>query len=106
MFHPSVIQFPDATPAALNVPGALLSCTQHARNLLSFPAATPVRPKASPHTLKTHIRFSCCLQCRPSIRYVRHPGYLGWYVWCIGTQLLLVNPLSCISFAYVVSSYR
>ncbi|PNH01695.1 putative protein-S-isoprenylcysteine O-methyltransferase [Tetrabaena socialis] len=34
-------------------------------------------------------------------RYIRHPGYLGWYVWCIGTQVLLCNPASCVAFAVV-----
>lgn len=34
-------------------------------------------------------------------RHVRHPGYLGWYMWCVGTQLLLCNPASAIAFAVV-----
>ena len=38
------------------------------------------------------------MQCR----FVRHPGYLGWFIWAVGTQVLLCNPLSMISFAYVV----
>ena len=35
-------------------------------------------------------------------RHIRHPGYLGFLLWCVGTQLLLVNPVSCITFAVVV----
>ncbi len=35
-------------------------------------------------------------------RYIRHPGYLGFLLWCVGTQLLLVNPVSCITFTIVV----
>ncbi|KAK4525715.1 hypothetical protein GAYE_SCF16G3624 [Galdieria yellowstonensis] len=31
--------------------------------------------------------------------WIRHPAYCGWFLWCIGTQLLLVNPISCILFA-------
>lgn len=38
-------------------------------------------------------------------RYVRHPGYLGWYLWCVGGQLLLVNPLCTAGFACVVSTW-
>ncbi|KAG2493683.1 hypothetical protein HYH03_008197 [Edaphochlamys debaryana] len=34
-------------------------------------------------------------------RWIRHPGYLGWYVWCIGTQVLLCNPVSALAFAFV-----
>jgi len=31
----------------------------------------------------------------------RHPGYFGWFVWSISTQLLLCNPLSSLLFARV-----
>lgn len=34
-------------------------------------------------------------------RYIRHPGYLGWLIWSVSTQVLLVNPLSTLIFAYV-----
>lgn len=45
-----------------------------------------------------------CARVRAHVcRYVRHPGYLGWYLWCIGGQLLLVNPLCAAAFALVVS---
>ncbi len=37
-------------------------------------------------------------------RHIRHPGYLGFLVWCVGTQLLLVNPICCVVFALVVST--
>ncbi|CAK5088956.1 unnamed protein product [Meloidogyne enterolobii] len=35
---------------------------------------------------------------------VRHPGYMGWMMWSIGTQLVLCNPICVISYAIV--SYR
>ena len=38
------------------------------------------------------------------LRYVRHPGYLGFFMWCVGTQLLLVNPVCCVVFTLVVSA--
>mmetsp|Transcript_18687 Transcript_18687/g.52514 ORF Transcript_18687/g.52514 Transcript_18687/m.52514 type:complete len:196 (-) Transcript_18687:848-1435(-) len=34
-------------------------------------------------------------------RFVRHPGYLGWFLWSVGTQVLLVNPFCAIGFAIV-----
>jgi len=34
-------------------------------------------------------------------RYVRHPGYLGWFVWSVATQVLLTNPLCTVLFVYV-----
>lgn len=40
---------------------------------------------------------------RPS-RYVRHPAYLGFYVWALGTQVILGNPFCLV--AYVGVLYR
>ncbi|XP_014607976.1 PREDICTED: protein-S-isoprenylcysteine O-methyltransferase [Polistes canadensis] len=34
----------------------------------------------------------------------RHPSYVGWFYWAIGTQLILQNPLSLL--VYVISSWR
>ncbi len=31
--------------------------------------------------------------------WVRHPGYVGWTIWAVGTQLLLCNPLCIPAFA-------
>lgn len=56
------------------------------------------------------LSVSCCsLSCPHQqtlwdnvCRYCRHPGYLGWFVWVIGTQLLLVNPVCVAGFSFVV----
>lgn len=34
-------------------------------------------------------------------KYSRHPSYAGWYWWCVGTQLLLSNPLCSAAYALV-----
>ncbi|XP_015183641.1 PREDICTED: protein-S-isoprenylcysteine O-methyltransferase [Polistes dominula] len=34
----------------------------------------------------------------------RHPSYVGWFYWALGTQLILQNPLS--TLAYLISSWR
>ncbi|ESW24607.1 hypothetical protein PHAVU_004G144800 [Phaseolus vulgaris] len=34
--------------------------------------------------------------------YIRHPGYCGFLVWSVGTQIMLCNPISLIAFAAVV----
>lgn len=34
-------------------------------------------------------------------RWVRHPGYLGWWVWAVGTQLVLGNAAAAVAFAGV-----
>lgn len=35
-------------------------------------------------------------------RWVRHPGYLGWFIWAVGTQLLLVNPICTLAFILTI----
>lgn len=32
---------------------------------------------------------------------VRHPGYLGWLIWCLGTQLVLCNPFCFVLYLLV-----
>lgn len=45
-----------------------------------------------------------CGTLLPLRRYIRHPGYLGWFVWAVAGQLLLANPITTVAFAYVVSN--
>lgn len=33
-------------------------------------------------------------------RYVRHPGYCGWFWWSVASQMMLANPISTLGFAY------
>ncbi|GMR31595.1 hypothetical protein PMAYCL1PPCAC_01790, partial [Pristionchus mayeri] len=33
--------------------------------------------------------------------YFRHPGYVGWFAWCVGTQIMLGNPLCTLAYAAV-----
>ncbi|XP_074332592.1 protein-S-isoprenylcysteine O-methyltransferase A-like [Apium graveolens] len=35
-------------------------------------------------------------------RFVRHPGYSGFLIWSIGTQIMMCNPISTVAFALVV----
>ena len=37
-----------------------------------------------------------------SRRYIRHPGYLGFMVWSVGCQILLVNPFCLVAFTVLV----
>lgn len=44
-----------------------------------------------------------CLSAFPSVyAIVRHPAYLGFLVWAIGTQVALGNPLCTVAFACVL----
>lgn len=49
--------------------------------------------KSSDHVLITHGVYG----------WFRHPSYVGWFYWSIGTQLILMNPL-CIP-AYAIASW-
>ncbi|KAL0479231.1 protein-S-isoprenylcysteine O-methyltransferase [Acrasis kona] len=31
-------------------------------------------------------------------KYIRHPGYLGWFIWAPATQLILMNPICFVLF--------
>jgi protein-S-isoprenylcysteine O-methyltransferase len=50
--------------------------------------------KAENHQLVTHGVYS----------WFRHPSYVGWFYWSIGTQLLLCNPVCFIG--YTTASWR
>jgi len=47
--------------------------------------------KASSHQLVTHGVYSLC----------RHPGYLGWFLWSVSSQLVLGNPFCLLAYGYV-----
>ncbi|XP_057458053.1 protein-S-isoprenylcysteine O-methyltransferase A-like [Lotus japonicus] len=38
-------------------------------------------------------------------RFIRHPGYCGFFIWSVGTQIMLFNPISTIGFAVVVGNF-
>ncbi|KAL3228144.1 hypothetical protein MRX96_004058 [Rhipicephalus microplus] len=46
------------------------------------------------HVLVTHGVYALC----------RHPSYVGWFLWSIGTQVVLVNPICTV--AYAVASWK
>ena len=51
------------------------------------------------HAIQTTRRPTHTVVTRGVYRYARHPGYLGWLVWSIGTQVLLRNPACVVGFA-------
>jgi uncharacterized membrane protein len=52
--------------------------------------------------MHTSVYYSDCLPAPCTYRYVRHPGYLGWFIWAVGTQVLLANPVCTLLFAQLV----
>ncbi|CAH1446747.1 unnamed protein product [Lactuca virosa] len=47
------------------------------------------------HRLVTHGVYSI----------VRHPGYTGFLIWSVGTQIMLCNPVSTVGFSLVVWNF-
>lgn len=43
-----------------------------------------------------------CIALTLTNSYTRHPSYLGFFTWALGTQIGLSNPLSTIIFAVVL----
>jgi protein-S-isoprenylcysteine O-methyltransferase Ste14 len=37
---------------------------------------------------------------------LRHPGYFGWFLWALGTQVMLCNLICTILFYFVVCALR
>ncbi|CAN6236157.1 unnamed protein product [Urochloa humidicola] len=35
-------------------------------------------------------------------RFMRHPGYSGFLLWAVGTQVMLCNPVSTVAFTFVL----
>jgi len=38
-------------------------------------------------------------------KWVRHPGYLGWFLWAPATQIILMNPLCTVAFGIVAQRF-
>eukprot|EP00898_Chlorokybus_atmophyticus_P004963 jgi/Chlat1/5468/Chrsp36S09005 len=53
------------------------------------------------HVIQHQKRPQHALVTHGVYKYIRHPGYAGWFYWAIGTQLLLCNPVCTIAFATV-----
>jgi len=53
------------------------------------------------HYIQTSRKENHALVTHGIYRYLRHPSYVGFYYWCIGTQLLLGNFIHATAFAIV-----
>ncbi|KAJ1967370.1 farnesyl cysteine-carboxyl methyltransferase [Dispira parvispora] len=51
--------------------------------------------KTTDHVLITHGIY----------RFVRHPSYLGFFLWAVGLQIYLANPISWIGYVIVLSKF-
>lgn len=57
------------------------------------------------HQVQARRRPGHALVSHGIYRLARHPGYLGWYLWSVGTQVLLCNPLCAVAFAVVAARF-
>ena len=55
------------------------------------------------HIISTEKEDSHVLVTSGVYAWTRHPSYMGWFWWSVGTQVLLCNPISAV--AYAVASY-
>jgi protein-S-isoprenylcysteine O-methyltransferase len=53
------------------------------------------------HVIQTSRKQNHVLVTHGVYRYIRHPSYVGFFFWSIGTQLLLSNMLHTTAFAFV-----
>jgi protein-S-isoprenylcysteine O-methyltransferase len=74
-------------------------CGQILRSLAMGTAATNFT-----HLVATHRRHGHELVTHGVYSIFRHPAYVGWFVWSVGTQVLLANPVC--ACAYTVASWR
>lgn len=53
------------------------------------------------HDIKEHRRDNHELVTSGVYSFVRHPGYLGFFLWSVATQVLLINPVCILAYAWV-----
>ncbi|KAK4373455.1 hypothetical protein RND71_008839 [Anisodus tanguticus] len=58
--------------------------------------------RAFTHLIKVYHEEDHQLVTDGIYRFVRHPGYCGFFIWSIGTQIMLCNAISTVGFAVVV----
>jgi protein-S-isoprenylcysteine O-methyltransferase len=54
------------------------------------------------HRVEYHSRSDHKLVTHGVYRCIRHPGYLGYFVYALGTQCMLQNPIAIVAFAIVL----
>ncbi|XP_057449299.1 protein-S-isoprenylcysteine O-methyltransferase A-like [Lotus japonicus] len=61
--------------------------------------------KSFTHLIRVHHDDNHQLITHGIYRFIRHPGYCGFFIWSVGTQIMLFNPISTIGFAVVVWNF-
>jgi protein-S-isoprenylcysteine O-methyltransferase len=53
------------------------------------------------HFIRTETHADHALVTWGPYSLLRHPGYTGWFIWSVSSQLLLLNPISIVAYAVV-----
>nr|XP_043636517.1 protein-S-isoprenylcysteine O-methyltransferase B-like [Erigeron canadensis] len=61
--------------------------------------------RAFTHLIQRHHEVHHKLVTHGVYSIVRHPGYTGFLIWSVGTQVMLCNPLATIAFTLVVWNF-
>ncbi|XP_050684897.1 protein-S-isoprenylcysteine O-methyltransferase isoform X2 [Leptidea sinapis] len=75
-------------------------CGEFLRKVAMFTAKTNFN-----HHVQTVRRPDHKLVTHGVYAYCRHPSYVGWFYWSIGTQIILCNPVCIIIYAVVSWSF-
>ncbi|CAN8075789.1 unnamed protein product [Agarophyton chilense] len=81
----------------LQIPAVILLTTGESLRKAAWLTAKP----SFTHLIKEIRRPSHDLVTHGVYAFCRHPGYLGWFLWAIGTQVLLANAVCTPLFAFV-----
>ena len=57
------------------------------------------------HTVEFRKERGHVLVTRGLYSWCRHPSYVGWFFWCIGTQVVLLNPVCVIAYALAAHEF-
>lgn len=64
--------------------------------------AIVIAGRAFTHIIRTYREEHHRLVTHGIYSFVRHPSYSGFLIWSVGTQIMLLNPVSTVAFAVVV----
>ncbi|XP_010914196.1 probable protein-S-isoprenylcysteine O-methyltransferase [Elaeis guineensis] len=64
-------------------------------------AAILTARRAFTHTIRVYHENHHQLITHGIYRFMRHPGYCGFFIWATGTQLMLCNPICIVAFTMV-----
>ncbi|WMV31143.1 hypothetical protein MTR67_024528 [Solanum verrucosum] len=64
--------------------------------------AIVIADQAFTHLIKVYHEENLQLVTNGIYRFVRRPDYCGFFIWFVGTQIMLCNPISTVAFTVVV----